>query len=300
LLGQIFDQAKQLGVQDIAITGGEPLLHADFFQILKSLRGHNFRLALFTNGTLLNDRHLSALRRVNIRFVQISLYAINPCVHDKMTGLKGSHAKTIDTIQQCIGANIPVFVSVPVCKINMEDALNVIEWANTRQIPNAPNFSISRGIGEKKSNIVLRLTPEDLDEMDRNIRERHPTLNYVWGSPMGNGAEFDPYGILRSSLGIGADGHAYPMIAWRCSLGDLRIKSLREIWLHDRYLNQLKQVVGSDLPGCCGCEAISTCTFCPTDHVNENGGVHLGLSPAICALTRKQHELALRWDHDTH
>ena len=57
----------------INLTGGEPLLHPGFFDLARTIRSHGHRLAVLTNGTLIDRETASRLAALRPVFVQVSL-----------------------------------------------------------------------------------------------------------------------------------------------------------------------------------------------------------------------------------
>lgn len=91
----IIDQFKVLGGKNITLSGGEPLLHPDLCKMINYCTLNNLQVGVFSNLTLLDDNITSALLDSNISAVQTSLYSMNPNVHDGITKVPGSFAKTL-------------------------------------------------------------------------------------------------------------------------------------------------------------------------------------------------------------
>lgn len=80
-------------------TGGEPLVHKDFWKIASSASQRNFALILHTNGTLITPEVGEKLK--NLNFIQVSLTVLGgeAQAHDSITGVKGSFEKTISALK---------------------------------------------------------------------------------------------------------------------------------------------------------------------------------------------------------
>lgn len=101
----------------INLTGGEPLLHPDFFRIAEAVTSYGIRLGILTNGTLIDDdtaRKFSALKPV---FVQISLDGDEE-IHDKIRG-KGQFSKALQGIDLLKKYGVKVLVSFTAMKGNL-------------------------------------------------------------------------------------------------------------------------------------------------------------------------------------
>ena len=80
-------------------TGGEPLVHKDFWKIASYASQRNFALILHTNGTLITPEVGEKLK--NLNFIQVSLTVLGgeARTHDCITGVKGSFEKTISALK---------------------------------------------------------------------------------------------------------------------------------------------------------------------------------------------------------
>jgi MoaA/NifB/PqqE/SkfB family radical SAM enzyme len=72
--------------RQIAISGGEPLLRPDLFDIVEPLAAYGIPLVLTTNGVLLTREKISLLKRASITSVQIPLHSHREELHDRLSG----------------------------------------------------------------------------------------------------------------------------------------------------------------------------------------------------------------------
>lgn len=89
--------------EEIVLTGGEPTIRKDFFDILSFIKENtNSKIILQTNGKMFGDVDFA---KRTLEYVDIFLIAIHSCqsqVHDKITGVKGSHRKTVEGIYNIV------------------------------------------------------------------------------------------------------------------------------------------------------------------------------------------------------
>jgi radical SAM protein with 4Fe4S-binding SPASM domain len=115
-----------LGGEAISITGGEALLHPEWLEILQFCRAQpSLRtVTLQTNGALLRDAHIDALRALRFEGleVQVSLDGGFPSTHDHVRG-RGTFVKAVDGIRRMAAAGLGEHVSVAFTEMrhNMED-----------------------------------------------------------------------------------------------------------------------------------------------------------------------------------
>ena len=89
----LFKLKKWLGSYILVISGGEPLLRKDIFEIIRFCNENNIVTHLLTNGYLLNKKTLSMLDSSGLSYMSISLESLDSKIHDSIVGLKGSCEK---------------------------------------------------------------------------------------------------------------------------------------------------------------------------------------------------------------
>ena len=73
---EITDEAVSLGALWCLITGGEPLLREDFFDIYLYFKRKGLLVSLFTNATLITDEHVRLFKKYPPRDIEVSVYGI--------------------------------------------------------------------------------------------------------------------------------------------------------------------------------------------------------------------------------
>jgi MoaA/NifB/PqqE/SkfB family radical SAM enzyme len=103
---------RSLGVQTLALTGGEPILHPRFAGLVHLLAGHGFRLGCVTNGSY-TPRYLEALERHKdkVSYVALSLDGHTAEAHDRLRLHDGSFDAVIESIHAFHQAGYRVNIS---------------------------------------------------------------------------------------------------------------------------------------------------------------------------------------------
>jgi radical SAM protein with 4Fe4S-binding SPASM domain len=124
----LVEQFERANVLEVSLTGGEPFLRRDLLDIIQLLARKKIRLnQIFSNGLLITDRHLEAIRKIGFRpAFQISLDGVG--THDRMRGVTGSEPRVIAAIQRLRAAGFPVVVATAV------DALSLAALADTYEL----------------------------------------------------------------------------------------------------------------------------------------------------------------------
>lgn len=84
---RLFQEWSAIGVCQVSLGGGEPLLRRDVPRIVRMARRNDFRVSLTTNGTLVTDRCSSDLLRAGLNQLQISLHGPEE-IHNDLAGRK--------------------------------------------------------------------------------------------------------------------------------------------------------------------------------------------------------------------
>ena len=93
-LRPIFKEAIELGLTDVKLTGGEPLLHPEFASILQGLNSLGLNTLIETNGILLDEPLAELIKKTNT-YVSISLDGSQVSTHENLRGVNGSFDRTV-------------------------------------------------------------------------------------------------------------------------------------------------------------------------------------------------------------
>ncbi len=123
------DIKKEFGNTLLILSGGEPLLRKDIFEILASAFSLGLKTALATNGTLLGEGEAIKLKELGVRRVSISLDSIEEEHHDASRGIKGSFKKALKSCAILRRHNIPFQINFTITKANKDQILYVTRSA---------------------------------------------------------------------------------------------------------------------------------------------------------------------------
>jgi len=114
LLGQLAES----GVFFLTLSGGEPLVRRDCFEIIEIARSLGFNVKLKTNAILIKEQEARRLRSLGVEQVQISVYSDQPEVHDRITKVEGSLRRTMKAIGLLRSQGIRVVIANVLMKSN--------------------------------------------------------------------------------------------------------------------------------------------------------------------------------------
>lgn len=104
----LIKQCQNLKIQHVTISGGEPMLHPQFMEFLRSCRECDMSVNVLSNLTLIDDDIIEEMKRNPLLGVQTSIYSMRPEIHDAITNSKGSLSKTMNGVIRLVKQGIPI------------------------------------------------------------------------------------------------------------------------------------------------------------------------------------------------
>ena len=124
---EIVDEIAECGILRVHITGGEPLIRPDFWQIIDRFRFHKIYVqVIFTNGALLTEKMLDGFAERNMK-PQFSVSFDGLGWHDWMRGVKGAEAAALDAMKRAAARGHIVNASICVHKGNLPVLWETVE-----------------------------------------------------------------------------------------------------------------------------------------------------------------------------
>lgn len=265
---QIKDIIRQLaesGTLFLSISGGEPLMRRDCFEILEYARSLRFNVKLKTNAVMIGPKEADRLKQLGIEQIQISIYSHIPEVHDAITKLPGSLRRSLEAIERLKAHGLKVSITNVLMRPNFNDAKAVQKLAQELGVEFAVDPTITPMMNGDRSILNLGISREDLREVFQteefvgNVREFCGTVAPVDEDVL-NGHSCSAGHTL---VYISPFGDVYPCVQFPMPCGNLLKQSFRDIWWGSSELNELRTVAVRDLPTCSTCNHAGSCTRCP-------------------------------------
>jgi heme d1 biosynthesis radical SAM protein NirJ len=159
------DDLRAFGVPALILSGGEPLLRPDIFDVAERAKALGFYVGLSTNGTLIDAAMLPPIVAAAFDYVGISLDGIE-ATHDRFRRRKGAYAASLEAIRLCRDAGIKVGVRFTLTQDNAHDLPALLELMERERIE---RFYLShlnyggRGNINRKADAVFRTTRDAMD-----------------------------------------------------------------------------------------------------------------------------------------
>ena len=161
----VMDDLKAFGVPVLILSGGEPLLHNDIFEISKRAKAMGFYVGLSTNGTLIDQSNIEQIAAIGYDYVGISIDGIRE-THDKFRRKAGAFDESMRGIRLCHEAGIKVGMRFTLTIDNAHELPQLLDLMEQERID---KFYLShlnyagRGNKNRQDDVVHQLTREAMD-----------------------------------------------------------------------------------------------------------------------------------------
>ncbi|MBP1927916.1 radical SAM protein with 4Fe4S-binding SPASM domain [Methanolinea mesophila] len=131
----VIDDLAGMGVPLILLSGGEPLLRDDFWELAGHARAKGIKLALSTNGTLITPRVAARLKETGIEYAGVSIDGPGPEVHDRQRNVPGSFDRAVQGIRNCLDADLKCGIRFTATRENVSGLEEVLRMARDLGVP---------------------------------------------------------------------------------------------------------------------------------------------------------------------
>lgn len=240
-----------IGVRKVQLIGGEPFCNKDIMRMLDYASSRFDFVEVFTNGISINEEWCEFFKNNKIH-IAMSVYSYDAEEHDKVTLQKGSHEKTVHSIELLKQYGIPYRIAT----VYMKDVS--VGEKNTDLYTINPNKDVIRMAG--RGNIGL-LTPELLKK--KLITKK--TFSYAL-NPESIACNVNGNRCFSSKLYISANLEVYPCVMERrFSHGNLKDKRIGDI-----IKREIQEFSKDKVDGCKDCEFRYACHDCRPDSISDN------------------------------
>jgi heme d1 biosynthesis radical SAM protein NirJ len=162
---QVLDDLKSFRVPALILSGGEPLLRPDIYEIAKRAKAMGFYTALSSNGTLIDADRCAQIAEVGFDYVGVSLDGLGP-THDKFRRMNGAFERSLAGIRLCMAAGLKVGVRFTLTQDNFQDLSGLLDLVEAEGIPrfyfSHLNYA-GRGNKNRKDDARFQMTRQAMD-----------------------------------------------------------------------------------------------------------------------------------------
>ncbi|HEX8732032.1 MAG TPA: TIGR04053 family radical SAM/SPASM domain-containing protein [Ktedonobacterales bacterium] len=118
----LIDQVVDIGKPILVVTGGDPMMRRDVYDLLEYGVSHGLRMALSPSATaLVTHRALERVRDIGVSMVHISLDGADAAAHDRFRGVAGSFERTMRILRDCRELGLSVQIGTSVARRNLAE-----------------------------------------------------------------------------------------------------------------------------------------------------------------------------------
>lgn len=257
---RLIDELADLAVAGISLSGGEPFLRSDLFEIVRHVKKRGLMVQIATNGLLLAGRNAELLVESGVDMVTVSLDSPHPEIFASIRGVSGIYERVVSGIQYLAsyrrqrGRGPGIIISTIITGRTLSDipsllelsrglgadAVTLIPVQEVATIPNRLNGNDNQRLGE-----LFRVLLERKKRGDRFLDNSAGYLKLMLERQSDRPRHlrcFIPY----TDLHIGPQGEVFPCSYYagmNRSWGNVRRASLKEMWYSRDYQKRRRRLL---------------------------------------------------------
>ncbi len=292
----------------LILSGGEPLFRPDIFDIAKYGVKKGLKVALATNGTLVDEKKAKEIVDAGVERVSISIDGSNAKTHDNFRKIEGSFESAIRGFKNLKKLGMSVQVNCTIAKHNVEEfddiyklaleldaaALHVfmlvpvgcgVEIADDQMITPAVYENVLNNLYDKAKESKIHIKATCAPHYFRIMRERAQEEG-ITISPKTHGMAAMTKGCLAGTAVcfVSHKGEVFPCGYLPVESGNIKTSNIKDIWESSGVFTNLRDI--SKLEGKCGrCGYKKVCEGCRARAFYDTGN-YMAAEP-YCAYEPK-------------
>jgi radical SAM protein with 4Fe4S-binding SPASM domain len=268
---KLIDEMKALGTEMLILTGGEPLLRKDIYDIAKAASAQGIWVVMGTNGVLVTDQVVEKMIECGVQGVAISIDSLEPAKHNHFRGGPDAWEYSVRALDICRANGLQVLIQTTVMDMNYAEIPQMLKFARDK---GAWSFNLYFLVQTGRGQQMNDLSPERTEAMLSNLvdwqDEYRPMLVRSKCAPQFKQIAYEKaVGGLESGgcmagtqyCRITPQGDVTPCPYMPVVAGNVRDQSFGEIWRTSSVLQELRDL--KQLKGRCGrCEFNELCGGC--------------------------------------
>ncbi|MFO7830412.1 MAG: radical SAM protein [Desulfuromonadaceae bacterium] len=313
---KMIDDICEVSKPVLVLSGGEPLMRPDLFDIAQYGTDKGLRMCIATNGTLVTDEICAKMKEADIKMVSLSLDGSTAEIHDNFRQCEGAFDGVIRAAETFRRNGIKFLINSSFTKRNQHDIagtfhlakeLGATAWYMFMIVPTGRGEDIMSELVDKDDyeDILAWHFEQEKNEDDILMRPTCAPHYYRIAPQMAKsqGVDYQRRSLSFSTGGgkgciaaqsiclIDCFGNLKPCSYFHSSVGNIKQIPFKELWFNSKVFNELRDF--SKYKGKCGeCEYINVCGGCRAraDAVHGDYMAEEPFCNYIPARTRKRME----------
>lgn len=272
---KLIDEIASFGRPIIILTGGEPLLRKDIFEIAEYGKNEGLTMVMSPNGTLLNDGNIRKIMSSGIKRISVSIDGPDAASHDNLRQVPGAFKQACEGIERARKAGLEFQINTTVSKRNIELLPEIMKLAKDLGAK-AHHIFLLVPTGRAKEMIDEELSPAEYEEALKFLAREKKSSSLeikVTCAPHFNRILLQEHSDMAPSLRgrgcmagvsfcfISHIGDLQPCGYLEVKCGNVRDLGFKKAWFESEVFNDLRD--WSKYKGKCGlCEFKSVCGGC--------------------------------------
>jgi radical SAM protein with 4Fe4S-binding SPASM domain len=282
---RLLEDLARSGTLYLTFSGGEIFLRKDLFELIEHARRLHFDVRLKTNAILVTAKMAARLHELGVRQVDISIYSVQPAVHDWVTKVPGSLERSLAGAAMLREAGVTVKLNCPLMRQNVRQYKDLQALAERLGVLCGFDPMITAKNDGDTSPTTLRIGREELRRVLQDPSLNPSCARPALAAPSSDSVRSDldeiPCGASHNACYISAYGDVMPCVALPIACGNIREQPFDEIWHRSAEIQRVRAIRIRDLHTCSSCSASEFCSRCPGQALLEGGDLY-GPSPANC------------------
>lgn len=272
---KLIDEIVSFSSPVVILTGGEPLLRKDIFEIAAYGNKEGLRMVMATNGTLLTDENVVKIMESGIQRISVSLDGPDAATHDNLRQVPGAFQRACEGITKARKAGLEFQINSTITKRNIKLILRIMELAKELGAKAHHIFLLvptgrAKDMAKDELSAVeyeeaLQILAQEKDKSSLEIKITcAPHLNRILAqSHRQPAASLTGRGCMGgvSFCFISHTGDLQPCGYLDLKCGNIREQGFKQSWLESEVFNNLRDF--SKYKGKCGiCEFRNACGGC--------------------------------------
>ncbi len=284
-ISRMADQAVAEGALWCLITGGEPLLREDFFDIYLRLRKKGLLLSVFTNASLIKKKHINFFKKYPPRDIEITVYGATEKTYERITRIQGSYKAFIDGLNLLHRSGIKIRLKTMAMRSNIHELEDILKFCrrytkDTCRFDPFLHLRYDRNDARNKEIKAERLSAREITAVEQKDSKRFNVLKdncEIFIKPGFYDTTCDYLfrcGTGRTSFSVSYDGMLRPCSSlWHPdTVYDLKKHGLKDVFYN--FIPKVRDMRSRNrefLEKCGRCPIVNLCMWCPAHAYLETG-----------------------------
>lgn len=302
-ISRIADQAVSLGSLWCLITGGEPLLRQDFFELYLALKRKGLLVSVFTNACLVTERHIKLFNAYPPRDMEVTIYGVTKETYERITRVPGSYTAFRRGLALLLDGGVRVNLKAMALRSNLDELPEIARFCRERtrdlfRFDPILNLRFDGNNDRNREIISERLSAEEVIGIEQADPERAAALKRRCGmNPIAEPAATEHHHLFQCNTGcesfaVSCNGlfRLCPALWQPDCLYNLRRGTLAEAWVD--FVPRVRATIttsSSFIENCLVCTLMDFCSWCPGHAYLECGRMDEWCD-YFCRLTRLRTE----------